>query len=197
MFQKSKRPLTLSYDQIRPSHAPHRRATAPAFFCSKTLAWDFSQTAHRYGEQRRDDETARLGSFWKRSRKKSSQSRYLGSIVLLHTWQDSSHYMPSRCRCQKCLEIPSTAKVKVRSFHHYPKCSPQFQYIIDGETGIVTFAHGISQQLRTSCYNTVYQTTVKHRAERIDDFLLIKIESSTHRAAESHLLHALTNALRE
>ena len=105
--------------------------------------------------------------------------------------------MPSGCRCEKCLEIPSTAKSKGRSFHHCPKRSPQFQYIIDGGTGIVTFEQGISEQLLTSCYNIVYQTTVKHRIERIDDFLLIKIPSSIHGAAGMALRDALTNSIRK
>jgi hypothetical protein len=104
--------------------------------------------------------------------------------------------MPSGCRCEKCLEIPSTAKLKVRSFH-CPKRSPQFRYIIDGGTGIVTFDQGISQKLLTSCYNTVYQTTVKPRIERIDDFLLIKMPSSIHGAAAIALRDALTNSIRK
>jgi hypothetical protein len=105
--------------------------------------------------------------------------------------------MPSGCRCEKCPEIPSTAKLKVRSFHHCPKRSPQFQYIIDGGTGIVTFEQGISQQLLMSCYNTIYQTTVKHRIERIDDFLLIKMPSSIHGVAAMALRDALTSSIRK
>ena len=105
--------------------------------------------------------------------------------------------MPSGWGCEKCLEIPSTAILKVRSFHHCPKHSPQFQYIIGGGTGIVTFEAGISQQLLTSCYNTVYQTIVKHRIERIDDFLLIRMPSSIHGAAAMALRDALTNSIRK
>ena len=105
--------------------------------------------------------------------------------------------MSSGWGCETCLEIPSTAKLKVRSFHHCPKRSTQFQSIIDGGTGIVTFEAGISQQLLTSCYNTVYQTTVKHRIERIDDFLLIKMPSSIHGAASIALRDALTNSIRK
>jgi hypothetical protein len=105
--------------------------------------------------------------------------------------------MPSGWGCEKCLEIPSAAKLKVRSFHHRSKRSPQFQYVIDGGTGIVTFEAGISQQLLTSCYNTVYETTVKHRIERIDDFLLIKTPSSIHGAAAMALRDALTNSIRK
>src|SRR5271156_3027088 len=105
--------------------------------------------------------------------------------------------MPSGCRCERCVEIPSRAKAKVRSFHHCPKRSPQFQHIIDGGTGIVTFEQGISQKLLTSCYNAVYQTTVKHRVERIDDFLLIKMPSSIHGAAAMALRDALTNSIRK
>ena len=54
-------------------------------------------------------------------------------------------YMSLGWGCEKCLEIPSTEKLKVRSFQHCPKRSPQFQYIIDGGTGILTFDAGIPQ----------------------------------------------------
>jgi hypothetical protein len=50
---------------------------------------------------------------------------------------------------------------------------------------------------RTPVDAAIAAATVKHRIERIDDFLLIKIPSSIHGAAAMALRDALTNSIRK